>query len=389
MWRDRPQGRAVLPLNKRRKLKKNMLPENQRTKTGIVRLTKLLGVLAMVLFTMSIGRDDPLLQKARNKLDPIPTIPPELKDNPLTPAKIELGKLLFFDPRLSSSWTISCNSCHNLGLGGVDHLETSIGHGWQRGGRNSPTVFNAVFNFAQFWDGRAKNLREQAKAPVQAAIEMNSTPARVVQTLKSMPAYVERFAVAFPNEADPLTFENVAKAIEVFETTLITPNSRFDQYLTGNEGAINEQEKRGLSLFIVKDCVSCHKGVNIGGASYHKFGAARKPNAEIMPPGDKGLFAITGNAIDEYVFRAPTLRNVELTAPYFHSGKIWDLKQAVATMASVQLDAKLKDREIDDLTAFLRTLTGQMPKIEFPILPTATSETPLPDTRPVTTGEKR
>ena len=358
----------------------------------VAQLAKLLFVFALILLTASSRLDDPLRQKALNKVEPIPaTLPdlPNLKDNPLTPAKVELGKLLFFDPRLSASWTISCNSCHNLGLGGVDHLETSIGHGWQKGGRNSPTVFNAVFNFAQFWDGRAKTLREQAKAPVQSAIEMNNTPAKVVQTLKSMPGYVERFTAAFPNEADPVTFDNLAKAIEAFEATLTTPNSRFDLFLKGSDEAINEQEKRGLALFLAKDCVSCHKGVNLGGASFHKFGAARKPSPEIMPPSDKGLIAITGQAIDEYVFRAPTLRNVELTAPYFHSGKIWDLKQAVATMASVQLDAKLKDREIEDLTAFLKTLTGQIPKLDHPIFPMATSETPLPDTRVVPANEKR
>lgn len=358
----------------------------------VIKLAKIVIVFSMLLLTIGSHVDDPLRQKALNKVEPIPTALPDLpnlKDNPLIPAKIELGKLLFFDPRLSASWTISCNNCHNLALGGVDHLETSIGHGWQKGLRNSPTVFNAVFNVAQFWDGRANNLREQAKAPVQAAIEMNNTPTRVVQTLKSMPGYVERFTNAFPNEADPVSFDNVAKAIEAFEATLTTPNSRFDQFLKGSDEALNEQEKRGLTLFLSKDCVSCHKGVNLGGASFHKFGAARKPSPDIMPPADKGLIAITGQAVDEYVFRAPTLRNVELTAPYFHSGKIWDLKQAVATMASVQLDARLKDREIEDLVAFLKTLTGQVPKIEIPALPLATGETPQPDTRAVLPVEKR
>lgn len=365
-----------------------MRPGIQKESAGIVRLAKLLGIVSLILLTMSSGWEEPLLQKARQKLEAIPAAPPEIKDNPLTPAKLELGKMLFFDPRLSASWTISCNSCHNLGLGGVDHLETSIGHGWQKGRRNSLTVFNAVFNFVQFWDGRAENMREQAKGPIKAAVEMNNTSARLIQTLKSIPGYVERFAEAFPNEAEPLSFDNVAKAIEAFETILLTPNSRFDQYLKGDEKAINEQEKRGLSLFLSKDCVSCHKGINVGGASYHKFGAARKPSSEIMPPADKGRIAITGSALDEYVFRAPTLRNVELTAPYFHSGKVWDLKQAVATMAAVQLDAKLKDREIEDLTTFLKTLTGQIPKIEYPVLPAHTNETPQPDTRPVPVGEK-
>jgi cytochrome c peroxidase len=365
------------------------MPARSRSKEfAAAKFAKLLLLLITVAVTLSSSMDDPLLQKAQLKLEPLPSAPPELKDNPLTPAKIELGKMLFFDPRLSASWTISCNSCHNLGSGGVDHLETSIGHGWQKGARNSLTVFNAVFHSVQFWDGRAKSLREQVKGPIQAALEMNNTLARVVQTMKSMPGYVERFKAAFPTETEPVTFDNLAKAIEAFEATLLTPNARFDQYLKGDEQALNEQEKRGLALFISKDCVSCHKGVNIGGASFHKFGAARKPNAELMPPNDRGLIAITGVPLDEYVFRAPTLRNVELTAPYFHSGKIWDLKQAVATMASVQLDARLKEREIEDLTAFLKTLTGQMPKIEYPILPEHTTETPLPDTRAASPNEK-
>lgn len=362
------------------------------TRPLIRQLAKMLIVFLVALFAMSSRvssrTDETLLTRARQKLEPLPTKPPELPGNPSSAVKIELGKMLFFDPRLSSSWMFSCNSCHNLGMGGIDGQETSIGHGWQKGRRNSPTVFNAVLHSMQFWDGRAKTLREQVKGPMQAPIEMNNTPERVVQTLKSMPGYVERFSAAFPGEPDAVTFNNVAMAIEVFEATLLTPNSRFDQFLKGDEQALNDQEKRGLSLFLAKDCVSCHKGVNIGGASFHKFGVARKPSPEVRPPDDKGLILLTGAALDEYVFRAPTLRNVELTAPYFHSGRIWDLRQAVATMAAVQLDAKLKDQEIDDLTAFLKTLTGQVPKIEYPSLPLQTADTPRPDTQTVSPQAK-
>ncbi|MBX3276469.1 MAG: cytochrome-c peroxidase [Acidobacteria bacterium] len=342
---------------------------------------KIILICAVALFAAGGWFEQSLLDRARQKLEPLPDDAPALSDNPSSAAKVELGKMLFFDPRLSSSWTISCNSCHNLGLGGVDRRETSLGHGWQKGSRNSPTVFNAVFHEMQFWDGRAKNLRQQVKGPVQSAIEMNNTPERVVQTLKSMPGYVERFTAAFPEDANPVSFDNVAMAIEVFEATLLTPDSRFDRFLKGDESALNEQEKRGLTLFLSKDCVSCHKGVNLGGASFHKFGAARKPGSDLRPPDDRGLMNITGAPLDEYVFRAPTLRNVELTAPYFHSGRVWDLRQAVATMASVQLDAKLRDRDIDDLTAFLRTLTGVLPRIEYPVLPMHTAETPRPDAK--------
>ena len=203
---------------------------------------------------------------------PIPNKTPVLKDNPANPDKIKLGKMLYFDPRLSSSFLISCNTCHNLGLGGADLQETSIGHGWQKGPRNAPTVLNSVFNIAQFWDGRAKDLEEQAKGPLQASVEMNNTPDRVVETLRSIPEYVAYFKKAFPGEKDPLTFDNVAKAIEVFETILLTPNSCFDRYLKGDPKALSTKERQGLELFMAKGCSTCHNGINVGGGGYFPFG---------------------------------------------------------------------------------------------------------------------
>src|SRR5690606_15103145 len=186
--------------------------------------------------------------------------------------KIELGKQLFFDPRISRSQIISCNSCHNLSLGGVDAGSTSIGHGWQKGPRRAPTVLNAVFNVAQFWDGRAEDLKAQAKGPVQASVEMNNTPANVEKTLNSIPEYVAAFRKAFPFETQPANFDNFAKAVEAFEATLITPNSRFDKFLTGDDAALDATEKKGLRLFLDKGCASCHSGVNVGGNAYFKFG---------------------------------------------------------------------------------------------------------------------
>lgn len=332
-----------------------------------------------ILFCIPALAQDALLQKAQRAFKPIPDAAPALKSNPTSPAKVELGKMLFFDPRLSSSWLISCNTCHNLSLGGVDMLETSVGHGWQKGPRNSPTVLNAVFNIAQFWDGRAKDLKEQAMGPVQAAVEMNSNPDRTVKTLRSIPAYVERFKQAFPGEAEAVTFENMARAIESFEATLITPKSRFDQYLAGKQDALNASEKKGLDLFMAKGCVSCHGGVNLGGTGYFPFGVVERPGADILPTGDKGRFQVTRTASDEYVFKSPSLRNIELTAPYFHSGKVWDLRQAVAVMGSAQLGATLNNAETEGIAAFLRTLTGDQPKVEYPILPPHTASTPLPD----------
>ncbi len=328
---------------------------------------------------MLAGADDSLRRRAQASFKVIPTQPSALASGPAGSERVALGKMLFFDPRLSSSWLISCNTCHNVGLGGVDGLETSIGHGWQRGPRNSPTVLNAVFNVAQFWDGRAKDLREQAMGPVQAAVEMNSTPARTVKTLQSIPEYGRRFQAAFPGETQPVTFENMARAVEAFEATLTTPNSRFDQYLNGNDGALNASEKRGLDLFMSKGCVACHSGVNLGGTGYFPFGVVEKPGAEILPPTDKGRFSVTRTASDEYRFKSPSLRNIELTAPYFHSGKVWDLRQAVAVMGTSQLGGVLKSDEVDAITQFLLTLTGEQPKVSYPQLPIHTAATPLPD----------
>ena len=307
----------------------------------------------------------------------LPDALPVLAGNPITSAKVELGKMLFFDPRLSRSWLISCNTCHNLALGGVDLAQTSIGHGWQRGPRNAPTVLNAVFNVAQFWDGRAKDLAEQAKGPVQAGVEMNNTPERVVATLQSIPEYVRRFGDAFPEDADPVTFDNMARAIEAFEATLVTP-SRFDRYLQGEVAALSEEEHAGLELFVGKGCAGCHAGVNIGGANYYPFGVVERPGSAILPPGDKGRAAVTHAAADEYVFRSPTLRNVALTPPYFHSGAVWGLGDAVEVMGSAQLGAALTAEEREKIVAFLRSTTGADPVVTYPVLPPHTDATPRP-----------
>jgi cytochrome c peroxidase len=319
-----------------------------------------------------------LMERANNNFEPIPKYPPVIDGNELTQAKVELGKMLFFEPRLSSSHLISCNPCHNVGLGGDDELPTSIGHGWQKGPRNSPTVFNAVFNAAQFWDGRAADLAEQAKGPVQAGVEMSSTPARVVSTLKSMPEYIERFEDAFPTQDDPVSFDNMATAIEAYEATLITPDAPFDQYLRGDEEALNSVEKEGLALFMDRGCTACHSGVNLGGQDYYPFGLVSRPGGEILPEGDKGRFAVTETATDEYVFRASPLRNIELTAPYFHSGAVWSLEEAVAVMGTAQLGTELNDEDVDSIVAFLKTLTGTIPEVTYPELPPSTANTPKP-----------
>ena len=322
--------------------------------------------------------DAKLIERANQLFDPIPTDPPDLEGNQVTEERVQLGKMLFFDPRLSASHAISCNSCHQMGLGGDDNQPTSIGHGWQRGPRNAPTVFNAVFNTAQFWDGRAEDLEQQAKGPVQASVEMANTPERAVKTLRSMPEYIDRFQAAFPQDDPATTFDNMAKALEAFQATLLTPNSRFDLYMKGHEKALSTKQKRGLQEFISTGCAGCHNGVNLGGQGYYPFGLLERPGADVLPRDDKGRFRVTETASDEYVFRAAPLRNIAITQPYFHSGKVWKLETAVSLMGLSQLGQELNEQEVDEITAFLRALTGDQPRVEYPVLPASTDETPLP-----------
>ena len=319
---------------------------------------------------------DEVMDEAVEYFKPLPSTVPAVADNPITAEKIELGKMLYFDPRLSASGVFSCYSCHNLTTGGDDNLPTSIGHGWQAGPRNAPTSLNAVFNIAQFWDGRADDLKAQAKGPIQAGVEMANTPENVEATLNSMPGYVQAFEVAF-GAPDSVSFDNMAKAIEAFEATLITP-APFDSFLNGDVDALSADEKAGLRLFIDKGCVSCHAGINGGGEGYVPFGLIEKPGADVLPEGDKGRFAVTDTADDEYVFRAGPLRNIALTAPYFHSGKVWDLAVAVQIMAESQLGEELTDEETNQIVAFLGSLTGELPEVTTPVLPAETAATPRP-----------
>ncbi len=288
--------------------------------------------------------------------------------NPVTAEKVELGMLLYLDPRLSKSGFISCNTCHNLSRGGVDNLPTSIGHGWHIGPRNAPTVFNAAILKTQFWDGRAEDVEEQAKGPILNPGEMAATEKLVLKRLSSIPEYRKSFKKAFPDEKKPLNYDNVANAIGAFERTLLTP-SRFDEYLLGDEDALTPREKRGLDTFISKGCVGCHNGVGIGGASLQRFDYGT----------DQGRFEVTKNEADRKVFRVPTLRNIELTYPYFHDGSVWSLKEAVRIMGEKQLGLKLKKKEVADITVFLKALSGQMPEMTIPQLPPSTLRTPRPD----------
>lgn len=341
--------------------------------------SSLLLLVGGLLLNVSQASASDLRERANAIFKPIPEKVTEVRGKSVNQDQAMLGHKLWFDPRLSRSHVISCNTCHNLSLGGGDNVTTSIGHGWQKGPRNSPTVLNAVFNAAQFWDGRAEDLQAQAKGPVQAGVEMNNTPARVEATLSSIPQYVEEFRKAFPNDKNPVSFDNMAYALEAFEVTLTTPNSPFDRFLGGDGKALDDKQKQGLALFMDAGCSSCHNGVNLGGQGYFPFGVIKKPGAEILPAGDKGRFAVTNTASDEYVFRAAPLRNVGLTPPYFHSGEVWELEQAVAIMGDSQLGRQLKDDEVAAITAFLHSLTGEQPKVAYPLLPPSSKTTPKPE----------
>ena len=339
-------------------------------------MTLFFAVFVCLVVSAAYAADD-LMERTQGRFKPIPKTIPAIKGKSFTQEKITLGKMLYFEPRLSASALISCNTCHNVGIGGADFQETSTGHRWQKGPRNAPTVLNSVFNMAQFWDGRAEDLKQQAKGPVQASVEMNNTPEATIKVLKSMPEYVALFKKVFPGQPDPVTFDNMAEAIEAFEATLLTPDSSFDLYLKGNKDALTAAQNEGLKVFMDKGCVTCHGGINMGGEAYFPFGLVERPRAEIIV-GDTGRYKVTHAKSDEYVFKAPSLRNIELTPPYFHSGKVWSLQEAVRIMGTAQLGATLTAEEVDRIVGFLRSTTGVQPKVEYPILPTPTEQTPQP-----------
>jgi cytochrome c peroxidase len=289
------------------------------------------------------------------------------------PEKVELGKKLWFEPRLSKSGVISCNSCHNLSTGGSDNLPTSIGHNWQEGPINSPTVLNSSLAVAQFWDGRAANLQEQAGGPISNPVEMASSHVLAVDVINSIPQYREEFAKVY-DDAE-VTIDKITDAIAVFEETLVTPNSRFDLWLKGDDEALTAQELEGYNTFKNIGCVACHNGPAAGGTSFQRMGLI-EPYETTNPA--EGRAAVTGKDADRFSFKVSTLRNVELTYPYFHDGAYWRLEDAVDVMARLQLGRKLSEPEVTNIVAFLKTLTGDQPQIVLPILPPSTNETPRP-----------
>jgi cytochrome c peroxidase len=291
------------------------------------------------------------------------------------PEQVDLGRMLWFDTRLSKSGSLSCNSCHDLAKGGTDNIPTSIGHGWAEGPINSPTVLNSSFSLAQFWDGRAKDLKEQAGGPIANPLEMASSHEHVVKVLNSIPKYQTLFHKAFNSNSD-ITIEQATTAITQFEDTLVTPNAAFDLWLKGDDAALTAQELKGYELFKSSGCVACHNGEAIGGGSFQKFGVFEQYTTQNL---SEGRYAVTGKEQDKGWFKVPTLRNIELTYPYFHDGKVNSLAEAVNIMGRIQLNREFTTAETTDMVAFLKTLTGVQPKIEYPILPPSNDNTPLPE----------
>lgn len=332
-------------------------------------------VLSLALATASLMASNLVNQATEAGLKPIPASKTELMKlindpkNSITDKKVELGKKLYFDPRLSKSGLISCNTCHNLSEGGDDGVSAAIGHKWAMNPHhlNSPTVYNAVFFDVQFWDGRAKDLEEQAQGPIQAHPEMAATQEHVVDTVTSMPAYVAEFQAAYGKDVK-IDFVKVTDTIGLFERTLVTP-SVYDDFLNGKKNAMTPAQQEGLKTFIDKGCVSCHTGISLG-QSMNAFNVAATYKFQ-----DVGDFKGDANGM----VKVPTLRNITQTAPYFHNGQFWTLKEAIVEMGRIQLGVAITDKEAASIEEFLKALDGRKPALALPILPSSTATTPKPD----------
>lgn len=313
----------------------------------------------------------------------LPKNPPVPQDNPITQAKIELGRKLYFDPRISKTGTISCNSCHNVMLGGEDNRAVSVGIDGLKGGRSSPTVWNAAFNSVQFWDGRAASLEEQAKGPMINPVEMGmESHDAVILRLKSISDYETEFNKVFGK--DSLNIENVAKAIATYERTLVTPDSPYDRYQKGDKKALSVGAVRGMKLVQETGCLACHSGPNFSGPRlsagqgfYQKFplipGSEFESKYELSK--DLGRYEVTKQDQDKNMWRVPTWRNIALTAPYFHNGSVKTLDEAVRVMAKTQLGKTLEENQVKDIVEFLNNLTGKFPSQIMPRLPATPNRT--------------
>ena len=298
-------------------------------------------------------------------------------DNPVTDAKVKLGRMLYYEPRLSANQKISCNTCHPLDTYGAEAAPVSTGFKDQKGNRNAPTVYNAAGHFVQFWDGRAPTVEEQAKGPIMNPVEMAMpSNAAAVHVLQSMPEYVVLFEQAFPNEKEPINFNNMAQAIGAFERGLVTP-ARWDAFLQGDQAALSDAEKSGFNTFAAVGCQWCHNGAYVGGAAYQKLGVMKPwPNQK-----DAGRYQVTKDDADMMVFKVPSLRNIQKTGPYFHDGSVATLDQAIRDMGVHQRGVELNAAQVKSIETWMNALTGPIPidYIRQPVLPKSTPQTPTPE----------
>lgn len=317
---------------------------------------------------------------------PLPDAAPAPADNPTTAAKVELGRMLFMDPRFSSTGTVSCNSCHNVMLGGEDNRPVSMGVHGKTGGRSSPTVWNSGFSSVQFWDGRAASLEEQAKGPVTNPIEMGMGELEeAMNRVRDIPGYKPYFQKAFGTD-NPMTVENAARAVAAYERTLITPNSPYDRYVKGDKMALSAQQVRGMDSFASVGCTGCHSGPAFNGPAMEAGTGfyMKEPTftdndyvKQYKLTEDTGRFAVTNAEVDKHLWKVPTLRNISITAPYFDNGAVPTLDEAVRVMAKVQLNQDLTDEQVADIVAFLDALTGEFPAQPMPQLPPTPGRTIL------------
>jgi cytochrome c peroxidase len=314
------------------------------------------------LSAAELKADQDLLAQAQGVFKTLPTVAENPK-NPISVEKVLLGRMLYFDTRLSKTGNNSCNSCHNLATFGVDNKATSLGDAGKNGDRNSPTVFNAALHIAQFWDGRAKDVEEQAGGPILNPVEMGLPDKKFcVDKLAKVETYQIAFKAAFPNDKEAITYDNMTKAIGAFERKLITP-SKFDDYLKGNTEALSKEEKVGMTTFINSGCTACHNGALLGGTQFMKFGLINDYHALTgSSTKDLGKMALTKSESDKDVFKVPSLRNISKTAPYFHDGSVAELSKAIKVMGKTQLNKDLTDVEVSSIITFLDALTADIPE---------------------------
>lgn len=329
-----------------------------------------------------------LVAAAASAMDALPGAPPVPADNPMTPAKIELGRKLYFDPRISASGTVSCNTCHNVMEAGEDDRATSVGVSGRQGTRSAPTVWNAAYLTVQFWDGRAATLEEQAKGPMVNPVEMGMLDhASVVKRIVAIPGYQEEFQAVFGG-SDPVSIDNVARAIATYERTLVTPHSSFDRYKAGDRTAMSAEALRGMKKIESLGCTSCHSGPvfagpagPIGEGHFQKFptvdGTAYEKQYRLGQ--DTGRMSVTNAESDRNLWRVPQWRNVAITAPYFHNGSVATLDEALKVMAKTQLGIDLAESDVSDMVAFMKSLTGEFPEQPMPRLPSMPMKSALED----------